>query len=502
MAQMAPKKPNFSRKTGLSVKDYVHTYADKSGVRRASNEAKDAIEKAIGSGTMENWSDGDLKADLDNYKNEAWAAFDKANEALSESESDDEAAPTAAPPWLEVIGANASDHQLCLMLCARYRLGRRPATERLAALDDAGRAEVVAWGKRQWQLFRASDTTALGKRRAATAAAAKPREDWTPRKTAKLKAAVENAPATPRTGVEWDRVGTAVGVKGDLCRVQASTIGLVRRLVVDPSQLKVIEHVAGAKPRKPRLLGLDPNVPRGEAARAALGALSRSELYYLAGYVYNLGIPTNPGELVTLLVESEMPAVDPWENGSTCKYRNTKAFQTAFKSMRQKAQGAARTRNARLDSRQGDPWSQNGAAVLGDSDRARYERMYRNFCVQFAVLRGAGPHQWPRRVDMPFIVQFVKFPPFKDTNGAFDFEQHCYVCARFARDQGGYTFVEHDKEVSAQNLVSSRLTNCCMTCNSAWIAELDRIARVYGLNSQQKLDFACAYAAAAKRQFR
>ena len=41
-----------------------------------------------------------------------------------------------------------------------------------------------------------------------------------------------------------------------------------------------------------------------------------------------------------------------------------------------------------------------------------------------------------------------------------------------------------------------------MTCNSSWIAELDRIARVYGLNSQQKLAFARAYAAAAKRQFR
>ena len=155
-----------------------------------------------------------------------------------------------------------------------------------------------------------------------------------------------------------------------------------------------------------------------------------------------------------------------------------------------------------MDARQGDPWVKTGADVLSDTDRARYTRLYGNFCANYAVLHGCGPRELPRGKDMPWIVAFVKFPPFKDTGGAFDYTQHCYICARYARDQGGYTFVEHDKAVGANGLVSARLTNCCMTCNSAWVAEFDRLSLVYKLNFNEMSIFARKYAAAAARHFR
>ena len=117
-------------------------------------------------------------------------------------------------------------------------------------------------------------------------------------------------------------------------------------------------------------------------------------------------------------------------------------------------------------------------------------------------MHGCGPHELPRNQDMAWIVAYVKFPPFKDAEGKFDHTQHCYVCKRYARDQGGFTFVEHDKAVGANGLVSSRLTNCCMTCNSAWVAEFDRLSRVYKLNFKEKFAFARKYAAVAKRHFR
>ena len=49
--------------------------------------------------------------------------------------------------------------------------------------------------------------------------------------------------------------------------------------------------------------------------------------------------------------------------------------------------------------------------------------------------------------------------------------------------------------------MSSRLTNCCMTCNSAWVAEFDRLSRVYKLNFKELFAFARKYAAVAKRHF-
>ena len=116
--------------------------------------------------------------------------------------------------------------------------------------------------------------------------------------------------------------------KGRLCATKASHSNLVRKLV-DPSQLKVIKYVAGAEPRKPRLRGLDPNVPRGEAARAALGSLSIVELKYLAGYVYNLTIPKDSDQLVKLLVDSGMPAVDPRAHGSTAGQEKRAKFPTS-----------------------------------------------------------------------------------------------------------------------------------------------------------------------------
>jgi len=169
--------------------------------------------------------------------------------------------------------------------------------------------------------------------------------------------------------------------------------------------------------------------------------------------------------------------------------------------MHRRAKGARQTRDARMDARQGDPWVKGGAVVLSDKDSARYHRLYSNFCANYAIMHGCSPRELPRNQDMAWIVAFVKFPPFKDAEGKFDHTQHCYVCKRYVRDQGGYTFVEHDKAVGANGLVSSRLTNCCMTCNSAWVAEFDRLSRVYKLNFKEKCAFARKYAAVAKRHF-
>ena len=74
------------------------------------------------------------------------------------------------------------------------------------------------------------------------------------------------------------------------------------------------------------------------------------------------------------------------------------------------------------------------------------------------------------------------------------------VRLRELHDQGGYTFVEHDKAVGANGLVSSRLTNCCMTRNSAWVAEFDRLSCVYKLNFKEKCAFARKYAATSTKR--
>ncbi len=288
--------------------------------------------------------------------------------------------------------------------------------------------------------------------------------------SAALAAALEPLDHTPPEGdEEWDAIAETVSTVGRTytgmqCYNRACTKKMLR-----PKQPPVWSYQPDSshwRPRKPLLDGLDPSLPRGEYARSDLEQLSPKELYYLVGNLYNDGIYKlwyDKDACIEVLIESNMPAVDPRKRGATAFERaNSKAFRNAIKAevlarnavkksweaTRQRLEGPENARPAD---------GQDEVARTVDASRSRLFRKKALLKYREKFAPGAGED--PPTREMPVLVGHFTAAPYMP-HDVYDAAQDCAICLRLYEDTGKRVFCEHAWDV-INELVAIRENGAC-----------------------------------------
>jgi len=219
-------------------------------------------------------------------------------------------------------------------------------------------------------------------------------------------------------------------------------------------------------PRTPLLAGLEPSLPRGAAARPDLEQLSPDELYYLVGNLYNHDMNQLLGDkdaCIEVLIESNMPAVDPRKHGATAFERaNSKAFRNAmrgellgrlavaksFEATRQRLEGPENARPA------------NGQDEVSRTVAASRKRLFANKALlAYRSKYAPGPGEDPPKTEMSFLVGHFTEAPYAP-HDVYDAAQDCAICLRLYEDTGNKVFCEHAWDV-INELVAIRENGAC-----------------------------------------
>ncbi|CAH0377146.1 unnamed protein product [Pelagomonas calceolata] len=334
----------------------------------------------------------------------------------------------------------------------------------------------------------------------------------------------------------WDAIAKTVSAAagrdytGKQCYCRASGEGYLHAKlpdahIYDPSMKnwrpRAMEHLL-------RAAGLDESIPCGKAALEAdaFKEVSTKKLYERLGDAYNLGAHAIRGDrdkLIDALVEADMCALDPCENGATSFKRASSVwFQRALNSEmlpRRKVLASLEASEARLESpSDGDDLVRTDAAVYGRLSQKNLMCLcFREFALE--------PHEAPSTRMAPLLNEYFFRPPY-EPHVKYDAAQDCTCCLGLYEDNGFATCLEHAHDVQLgccairnngacefaaspsfeRRLRRRRLHASSVAwsvllfnfhtgnkCNTSWIEFFDKLAREFKIETlREKRDIAVA----------